>query len=460
MDGPTGVTQCPIGPGETFTHVFTIAQTGTYWYHSHNRGQYPDGFRGPILIHDPASPYAGQYDQELVLTLSDWYHKQMPDMIPGFLSTTENPSGAEPVPNSAIINDNATTSFAITPGKTYMVRIINMSNFASFFVKFDQHEMTIIEVDGVYTVGQKTDLGYLSNAQRMSVLITAKSTAAENFAFVGAMDPTMFDTVPPTLNLNATGYLIYDTAKPLPSKAPTFASYDNGLGLDDFGLIPYDKQPLFKPVTRQVVLNINSGVTDNQNRFTINNSTYVEPKVPSLYTAMSVGKDATNPIVYGHATNPQILDYFDTVEVVVNNYDSGGHPLHLHGHHFQIVQRSAANAGTYSGTLTNAPATPIRRDVVKVNAGGYVVFRFIADNPGVWAWHCHIDWHLIAGFFVTFIEAPLQLQSQNVPADQYQVCKDQGLPYMGNAAANTENFTNLNGANNVPPPIHDQGALT
>ena len=191
---------------------------------------------------------------------------------------------------------------------------------------------------------------------------------------------------------------------------------------------------------------------------------------------MSVGKDATNPIVYGHATNPQILDYFDTVEVVVNNYDSGGHPLHLHGHHFQIVQRSAANAGPYSGTLTNAPATPIRRDVVKVNAGGYVVFRFIADNPDkfpsiprphyifadllaarVWAWHCHIDWHLIAGFFVTFIEAPLQLQSQSVPADQYQVCKDQGLPYMGNAAANTKNFTNLNGANNVPPPIDDQG---
>ena len=170
---------------------------------------------------------------------------------------------AEPVPDSAILNDNATTSFAITPGKTYMVRIINMSNFASFFVKFDQHEMTIIEVDGVYTVAQKADFGYLSNAQRMSVLITAKSTNDENFAFVGAMDPTMFDT--PVRNLNATGYLVYNTAKPLPSQAPTVAS-DGGLGVDDFGLVPYDKLPLFKPVTRQVVLNINSGYTDNQNR--------------------------------------------------------------------------------------------------------------------------------------------------------------------------------------------------
>ena len=139
-----------------------------------------------------------------------------------------------------------------------------MSNFAAFFVKFDQHEMTIIEVDGVYTVAQKTDLGYLSVGQRMSVLITAKPNANKNYAFVGAMDPTMFDSVPSTLNLNATGYLIYNTVNPLPSNIPTFSSYTGGL--DDFGLVPYDRLALFQPVTRQVVLNVNTAVVVNQNR--------------------------------------------------------------------------------------------------------------------------------------------------------------------------------------------------
>ena len=76
-----------------------------------------------------------------------------------------------------------------------------------------------------------------------------------------------------------------------------------------------------------------------------------------------------------------MLNYYDVVEVVVNNFDTGGHPLHLHGHNFQIVQRSAADAGVYGGNPINPPATPIRRDVVKVNEGGYVTFRFIADNP-------------------------------------------------------------------------------
>lgn len=141
-----------------------------------------------------------------------------------------------------------------------------MSNFAAFFVTFDQHEMTIVEVDGVYTVAQVTDLIYLSDGQRMSVLITAKSNANKNFAFVGAMDPSMFDHVPSTLDLNATGYLVYDTAKPLPSEAPTFSSYASGSTFDDFSLVPYDKLALFKHVTRQIVLNVNSGVTDNQNR--------------------------------------------------------------------------------------------------------------------------------------------------------------------------------------------------
>lgn len=103
--------------------------------------------------------------------------------------------------------------------------------------------------------------------------------------------------------------------------------------------------------------------------------------MPSLYTALSVGKAATNPKVYGYAANAQVVNYQDIVEVVVNNFDSGGHPVHLHGHNFQIVQRSAINAGVYGGTPINPPATPIRRDVVKVNQGGYITFRYIANNP-------------------------------------------------------------------------------
>ena len=124
--------------------------------------------------------------------------------------------------------------------------------------------MTIIEVDGVYTKGQQTDLIYLTGGQRMSVMIKTKPNASQNFAFVGAMDPSMFDHPPSTLNLNATGYLVYDSSKALPAEAPTFPSYNTAY--DDFNLVPYDGLALFQPVSKQITLNVNSGPLDNQNR--------------------------------------------------------------------------------------------------------------------------------------------------------------------------------------------------
>jgi len=207
-------------------------------------------------------------------------------------------------------------------------------------------------------------------------------------------------------------------------------------------------------------------------RYSLNDITYVEPKVPSLYTALSVGKDATNSAVYGKYANAHVVRYNDIVEIVINNHDAGAHPIHMHGHNFQMVER---DAGVYSGTPKNAPRTPIRRDTFKVNGDGHLVYRFKANNPDkspltssiskttrltsaarVWAFHCHIDWHVTEGFFATIVEAPLHLQSQNVPADHFQVCKDQKLPYEGNAAGNTQNHLDLTGANDAPP-VNNRG---
>lgn len=50
-----------------------------------------------------------------------------------------------------------------------------------------------------------------------------------------------------------------------------------------------------------------------------NNITYVTPKVPTLYTALSAGEDAMNPLVYGEFTHPFVLEKGSIVEIVVNN---------------------------------------------------------------------------------------------------------------------------------------------
>src|SRR5436190_9464856 len=78
-----------------------VNQPGTYWFHSHVRGQYPDGLRAPLIVHDPDSPFQDVYDEEVVLTFSDWYDTISSTLLKSFLSYT-NPTGAEPVPDAAL----------------------------------------------------------------------------------------------------------------------------------------------------------------------------------------------------------------------------------------------------------------------------------------------------------------------------------------------------------------------
>ena len=164
-----------------------IDQSGTYWYHSHEAGQYPDGLRGALIVNDPESPYKGQYDEELILTLSDWYHEQTPTLIKHFNSVT-NPTGAEPVPKAALMNDTQNLKVSVQPGKTYMFRMVNMGAFAGQYFWFEGHAMRIVEVDGIYTEAAEADMIYLTVGQRASVLITTKNDTTSNFAFMSSMD--------------------------------------------------------------------------------------------------------------------------------------------------------------------------------------------------------------------------------------------------------------------------------
>ena len=83
-----------------------------------------------------------------------------------------------------------------------------------------------------------------------------------------------------------------------------------------------------------------------------------------------------------------------------------------------------------------------------------MVLRFRADNPGVWLFHCHIEWHIQSGLLATFIEAPEIMQQRfTIPQDHLDVCTKQNLPIIGNAAANSKDYLDLSGQNLPPGPI-------
>ncbi|KFY04044.1 hypothetical protein V490_00014 [Pseudogymnoascus sp. VKM F-3557] len=456
MDGPMQVSQCGIPDGHKFTYNFTITQPGTYWYHSHAKGQYPDGLRAPLIIHDPESPYKDEYDEEYVLSVSDWYHDQMQDLIPIFMNRA-NPTGAEPVPDSALFNDTQDLKVKMTPGKTYLFRVVNIGAFAGQYIWFEGHNMTIVEVDGVYTEKAEAELIYLSAAQRCSFLITAKNESSTNYAFVGSMDTSLFDAFSPDLDYNVTGWLTYDEKAAFPPAA-LLDDFDNEY--DDFTLVPYDKQELYTNPDQSIALEVvMDNLDDGANYAFFNNITYTSPKVPTLYTVLSAGEHATNPAIYGEYSHPFVLAKDEVIEIIINNNDPGKHPFHLHGHAFQAVWRADEEEGYFNTTEnptteSELPATPVRRDTFVVRPNGNIVLRFKADNPGVWLFHCHIEWHVDSGLIATMVEAPAEMQkSLTIPADHFRVCDASKTHIKGNAAGNTMDLLDLSGQNQPPNPL-------
>jgi FtsP/CotA-like multicopper oxidase with cupredoxin domain len=77
----------------------------------------------------------------------------------------------------------------------------------------------------------------------------------------------------------------------------------------------------------------------------------------------------------------------ERVEIVMRNDTGMSHPMHLHGHDVQVIEIDGKKLnGAVRDTLIVPPKSTIK-----------VIFD--ANNPGVWAFHCHILYHLAAGMF-------------------------------------------------------------
>jgi iron transport multicopper oxidase len=249
-------------------------------------------------------------------------------LIPEFLSVN-NPSGAEPVPDAALIWNSQNGTEAVTPGSTVRFHIVNIGAFAFFHVWIEEHNMTVIEVDGVDVEPYETSGIDLAVGQRLSVLVTMDADKSQNYPIVGAMgshfesqlmaDQSMFDS--PSAEPNVTAWLVYNKCAPNPSAQLIQSFYE----FNDTDLVPLVPLPVV-PSDVFIPIVVNFTDIDGINMAIINNNTYVGPNVPAIYTALTTGTDADNPALYGNTTNSFVLNHLDMVYLAINNDDTGGHP--------------------------------------------------------------------------------------------------------------------------------------
>ncbi|WWC68213.1 uncharacterized protein I206_102136 [Kwoniella pini CBS 10737] len=460
-DGAVGTNQCPIPNGYTMDYLInTTYQTGTYWIHGHHEGQNTDGLRAPFVISPQNQTGRSDnvtWDEEYTLVVSDWYHDEYPDLIKDEFLTWTNPTGAEPVPKSAVcyvakngsylhsnedlskgvgVSDDAEIAFEA--GKTYKIRIVNTGTLGMFWIKMDQHQMKIIEMDGIEMEPYPIDVLTVSVAQRYSILVEALNTTGTNYAMMIMQDTDMYDLVPDDLQLNNTIQITYDSNA---SKAQAVETgIDDITTFNDTQLHPVLKNELLQPNVKFELNAYFDTYDDGTNRASFNNITYQMPMVPSMLTAASMGQDAYNTAVYGAQTNAFVYKQGDIVELTVFNWDAGFHPFHFHGHEFQIVHKSfdvTSDDRIINPLIDENQTNPARRDTIVIPPTGSVTLRFRADNPGAWMFHCHIDWHLSSGLAAIFIESLDVFQSTNetineVPQQIYDQCKFWNTPTSGN----------------------------
>lgn len=94
-------------------------------------------------------------------------------------------------------------------------------------------------------------------------------------------------------------------------------------------------------------------------------------------------------------SQPLTVTTGERVRISMRNMSMMSHPMHLHGHHFQVV---GINGTAFSGAV---------RDTVMLPMMSEVVVEFDAGNPGRWPLHCHHLYHMAAGMmsFVSYDDA-------------------------------------------------------
>ncbi|KAH6915599.1 laccase 2 precursor [Coprinopsis sp. MPI-PUGE-AT-0042] len=392
-DGPAGVTQCPIAPGNNFLYQFqATGQAGTFWYHSHHESQYCDGLRGPwssTTLTILTKPCKYDIDNEAtVITLADWYHDPAPSagLVPDSVATLINGKGryvGGPVVPLTVIG--------VERNKRYRLRLVSISCDPFFDFSIDSH--TLVNYHRSRRCQFSTadvDSLRIFAGQRYSVVLNANRPvgnywirALPNFGppgFTGGFNSAILR------------YVGAPAADPTTAQTPALSLF---------------------PWWCDVNINLNAVFDFASLSFKVNGATFHQPPVPVLLQIMSGAQTAQSLLPAGSV---YVLPRNKVIELSMPGGSTGSpHPFHLHGHEFAVVRSAGSSTYNY--------ANPIRRDVVAAGvAGDNVTIRFRTDNPGPWILHCHIDWHLVLGLAVVFAEDAPTVGTFDPPTAWDQLC--------------------------------------
>lgn len=457
FDGVPGISFPGIAPGETFAYEFPIRQSGTYWYHSHSGLQEQQGHYAPLII-EPKDGEPVKVDRDYILLLSEftplnpyfimsrlrtgegYFNRQLSSWTDKYpMNAAERRMWAEMRMMPTDIADVSAPTYTylangrgpkegmeylFRAGERIRLRLINGGAMTFFNVRIPGLPMTVIAADGQNVRPVEVDELQIATAETYDVIIEPGN--AEAYAIVcesmdrsgmalamlasrpGARaqvpalrDPpllTMADmgmnhdeesghgdhssmdhgTAPKASNHDMAGMNMRDTSLLPPdveidpgldmvSMAPVDKTGDPGLGLRDVPhrVLNYRMLSALEP---------NKDVREPSRLLELHLTGNMERYMWSFDGRMFTSLD----------DEPLRFAWNERVRVKLVNNTMMAHPIHLHGMFFEVV-----NGQT--------PAHQPRKNVLVVQPGASASFDLTANEPGDWAFHCHLLYHMHGG---------------------------------------------------------------
>jgi len=355
MDGVAGVTQDGVQPGDSFTYEFSADDPGTYWYHSHQNSaeQVDKGLYGAFVV----EPDNKVYDSEYTLILDEWNTggNRLGGMLGGFSGEMD----------TDMLYDTYTVNGKIGPyidpievseGEVVRLRFVN-AGYRKHLLSFNGEPYRVVEIDGNPIYNKEYGSGPLeiTPSERIDIEVTINNAAEWQ---IESIDDS-----------NAADDMVINI---MPKKADDDQKDTVEIGEEESENESVYMDPIFDEIPTpdieyDMLLGASMGMGMRNSTFTINEEVFPD-------------------------TEPIKVEENDIIKATLINESQFDHPMHLHGHYFQITAINGEK-------LDN----PIVKDLINVEPGESIEIMFQADNPGEWAFHCH-DLNHSAGGMMTLLE--------------------------------------------------------
>lgn len=395
QDGVPGLSQSALKPGESYVYDFPLDRPGTNWMHSHSGLQEQLLMAAPLIVRDPAE--RGRDEQEVVVLFHDFTFRDPAEIFAGLKGgghgapapTPATPAadphaghgsmpmaqpmtpmmqhampgmnhdGAAAASGAAHLYDVEYDAFLandrtladpevmrVEAGGRVRLRLINGATGTNFVLDLGALEGTLIAVDGVAVAPIKARRFDFAIAQRLDIrLELPKEKGAWPILVQREGD------------VRRTGIVLAARGAPVHKIAGAAEKAVPPLGLALETALRAAEPLAARAPDRKIALVFTQ-----------------EPGFRWLIDGKAFGEAPPIPIKKG-----------ERVELAFEDRTTMSHPIHLHGHHFQVV---AIDGKSLAGAV---------RDTVLVPAKGKVTVAFDAVNPGHWAIHCHNLYHMAGG---------------------------------------------------------------